>query len=1165
MKPAIIFHHHLLLKAIVCIALFEFIFLPGFLHAQNYNIDDVNGQVLFTGSGSITLYDSGGASGNYGGGENYSVTICSQETIECDIPEINAIFNFIDIEYSNDCFYDGLTIDGETYCNANLPPLYGTTAVSSVSNASGCMVVHFYSDPFDPFEGFSVTFIPDQVAIVMDDPLECGSEMDGYIGGPIHGCPSCLFDYSCSGNTYGPYYGYEEQWNLDPLLVGTITITVSGDVDFFVYAFGGPGIPGCPNRHDIACGTGDESTVQFTLNPDWYDYHVIVDSEFGGEYHISMSCNSGDLGCDDAEPIECGDNFFDATFATTGGVNNVNDYCNLNFNYWTGREKVYEFVATYSGAVTITLTGMDTDLDLIVLDGCDATSCVDVSDNSGTDDESVTFDVIEGEHYVIVVDGYELAESVFWINVVCQGNLDCSDDEPLECGDVVLSSNSAANGGINSEVDYCGDGSSKWTGRERIYSFYAERNEIITITLSDMEANLDMFLLEECNGAVCADRSDGPGTSDETISFQVHQGHTYILVIDGVDGATSPYRLEVECESLMCKDCGDCFTYTIFDKGSMSNVACHPKYVDCGVDHYPSADHQFQWTVDGNVKSTKYSPTLSLENNKTSKVCQVVKYKGTEIFQCCWDIKPVPGCAKPPVAHTNLGGEWPFYNAVLDAGESTDGARYFWEFGDETQIVNNGNDPSIEHTYPPGTFKYSTYVQNDFGISVYSRQFRPGAIECTAGDEPKFTYTLSGRSLTVKDVDNSAASISSYKIDFGDSTTIVQGDVWGNKVHTFAKDSVYEICIRYVTTYEQGFFVCSHEGCLCFSVKVGCCQQQIDQCYDIRPVFISAQNGLLYNLVYEAADVEVTNWEIDGVVIGNSESNTLTYTFPSAGYYNVCCYYRNLVTGCYIRCCKRIYVDNPFTCGNIKYSYASSENGYRFELDRTASDVEEIVWTVDDPVSLEMGTNLQSDVLKIPASACVPYIISIRYYDKTCTCYRLCCMRLYLCDPLGCASTIKSQLLGNGKTQFSTDVQYQEMKWLANGVVIGAGATVEYQLPSGGALISLQYFDQGTQLYQECCRSILTATDHIENLNEVEISPNPASDYLNIYLSFNIPTRVGVELINEVGVVVRHIPMGPVSSANFNQRLETGGLAPGMYFLRVYTGMGEMTRKIICL
>ncbi|MFQ3579513.1 MAG: hypothetical protein SNJ71_05170, partial [Bacteroidales bacterium] len=54
---------------------FAFIFKSITVNAQSYNINTVNGTTI-TGC-SFTIYDSGGAGGNYSANENYSVTICS--------------------------------------------------------------------------------------------------------------------------------------------------------------------------------------------------------------------------------------------------------------------------------------------------------------------------------------------------------------------------------------------------------------------------------------------------------------------------------------------------------------------------------------------------------------------------------------------------------------------------------------------------------------------------------------------------------------------------------------------------------------------------------------------------------------------------------------------------------------------------------------------------------------------------------------------------------------------------------------------------------------------------------------------------------------------------------------------------------------------------------
>jgi len=139
------------------------------------------------------------------------------------------------------------------------------------------------------------------------------------------------------------------------------------------------------------------------------------------------------------------------------------------------------------------------------------------------------------------------------------------------------------------------------------------------------------------------------------------------------------------------------------------------------------------------------------------------------------------------------------------------------------------------------------------------------------------------------------------------------------------------------------------------------------------------------------------------------------------------------------------------------------------------------------------------------------------------------------------------------------------MQWYADGIFIGSGLSVDYTVPSAGASICLYYFDPASQCFRVCCRDILTATETILNLEAAEIVPNPASDHLNIYLSFNTPASVGVELMSDLGIVVRRIPAEVTGSTIFNHRMDIGDLPAGVYFVRIRSSQGELIRRIIHL
>ncbi len=79
------------------------------------------------------------------------------------------------------------------------------------------------------------------------------------------------------------------------------------------------------------------------------------------------------------------------------------------------------------------------------------------------------------------------------------------------------------------------------------------------------------------------------------------------------------------------------------------------------------------------------------------------------------------------------------------------------------------------------------------------------------------------------------------------------------------------------------------------------------------------------------------------------------------------------------------------------------------------------------------------------------------------------------------------------------------------------------------------------------------------------ISPNPVKNELNISASFQFATKVKVELINELGVPVRQVPESGSGTTKFSHQMDLGDLPAGLYFVRVLTEAGVITRRIIHL
>lgn len=266
-----------------------------------YNIDDVDGETLYLpgSDGTITIYDSGGPFGSYSNFEDYEVTICSDVQLAgCPPPApINIFFIQFDIEAEPICNYDGLQVDGgEAFCNDNYPPWWGSTVPSVIENESGCITLRFYSDLSVVKPGFEVVFAADYIPET--GVITCGDLVEDYVDLAIEGCFTCYNYHECGGDQYGPYYASEDKYTIEG--EGLMTLTVTGDVDFFVYGYTtniGPN--GCPPLSSIVCAAGSQSTATFNADDYPYGIYIIIDGMYDEPYTLNLQCGYSCNPCDE--------------------------------------------------------------------------------------------------------------------------------------------------------------------------------------------------------------------------------------------------------------------------------------------------------------------------------------------------------------------------------------------------------------------------------------------------------------------------------------------------------------------------------------------------------------------------------------------------------------------------------------------------------------------------------------------------------------------------------------------------------------------------------------------------------------------------------------------------------------------------------------------------
>ncbi len=863
------------------------------------------------GPGIYNYYDNGGANGNYAANitESY-ISFIPQEGHFIQWHIVNYVIEDNSSLCGGECC-DQLTLNYLPACgDISIYQNYCGQGSSGVNLMCGGESLHFEfrSDGTVQLAGWHIVIEVQPRAygnILCHPESNCyNGNVGGYLecGGNYPQEISCWFFSQCGGVIdYYPYCNNDYYPGRE--MIYGFEIFSAQDVRFSCECFSDVFLVDIEGCESTGCQQAELINGEYVLENVPAGFHYLIaeiDCSNSGDLcycDIQIECSDpggGDLDCEEGEPVDCGDVISSAN-TINGGSDQVNDYCGSGNNYWTGNEKIYLFNPAFNGQVTISLSDLDEDLDLFLLEQCNPEACIESSENENSLSESITFEALDDVQYYIIVDGYLQAESNYTLAIECEGDLDCDNDGPIDCGDVINSSNSPLDGAINSEFDYCNQNQNHWTGNERIYFFTPEDDGEVTIELSNLENDLDLFLLDMCDGTSCLASSTNSSSTDELITYQFSGGEFYYIVIDGYDGAISFYELSVSCE-----------------------------------------------------------------------------------------------------------------------------------------------DP---------------------------------------------------------------------------------------------------------------------------------CETTINQCADIQFSFLEQNNGLLYELSYQLPGIQILKWEINGVQHPVQNSNTVTHRFPSGGQYNVCCFYLDPLSGCIIRCCKLIDVGNPFNnpaCLNISYRYFPGEGGFRFTIED--NQLQEVAWTVDEPVFEELGLGNTSRLLPIPGGQCREYIISVRYYDASSQCYRLCCLRLFLCSPSECSDVIKSTQTSDFKTRFYTDEVFPEMQWYVNDTLVSTAPSYTRLWPTNSEVqVCLYYLDPATGCYRVCCREVVTSTLEDLSIDEIDIFPNPVSEQLNIHIQFLYPTHVGVELLDELGVVVRRIAPGESSSAKFNKRLDLEGLSAGLYFLRVQTERGTYTQKIIHL
>lgn len=386
--------------------------------------------------------------------------------------------------------------------------------------------------------------------------------------------------------------------------------------------------PGTPNNPDISCIASGTSTIEASgFDNDFInypnlpagEYYIIVDGQHwkqsgfnddAGDFDLSLTCF--DLNCSNAILMQC-----DVTLpnqSNANGENNVSVYCSpakqnsgdKNFlppgSGCTGKEKVYSFIAARTGEITISLTGVDPneDFELFLFSGCSHTACLASSVNSIGKNEVIKYNVINGNKYYIVVDGYHGTEGNF--NLTIEGCAEavnrCANTEELSC--TVRHSRSTLNTANKfNKADYasCVQTNNTYDGNDIVFNYKLVAPFINpSILLWGYTGDLDLFILNNCGSpAKCVKSSTDNSRNYEYIDMTGMPEGDYYIVVDGKNASQkSDFKVSVACQP-GCNDpdhldlpCNSSVTgnTTVCESNFRNKYTCDPDYRFSGPECY---------------------------------------------------------------------------------------------------------------------------------------------------------------------------------------------------------------------------------------------------------------------------------------------------------------------------------------------------------------------------------------------------------------------------------------------------------------------------------------------------------------------------------------------------------------------------------------------------
>ena len=459
------------------------------------------------------------------------------------------------------------------------------------------------------------------------EPINCGDTVDGSTATATNsGAPGfCGTSLSSAPGVWYELAG-------DGSLVTASLCGSSFDTKIGVFS-GSCGDLDCVTGNDDECGLQSEVEFNTTAGVSYYIY-VTGFSSSSGDFTLSVSCASpvANDECVNALPLDCNSS---VTGSTVGAGAESVSFCGTSLTSSGG--VWYEIIGTgFDITVSTCNPGTDFDTKLGVFTGsCGDLECVGGNDDGtpveGTPDDACvvegvsTFnrasnvtitESVEGQSYFVLVTGFSSNTGTFELSAICEdappppANGTCDEAVAISCdgGSVVGNTNEGSISDIacgNSGDQQLGTSPGLWytiTGAGNLVSL-STCNDVL-----DFDVRISVFA-GSCDGLSCVAFANNGAPGDcpfffnraASLEFPALEGVTYYIYVNGVQGATGNFQLDIDCRPIN-DDCSGALAIECGGTASGSTVDANPDdFPSCGTSNFGARGVWYTITGNGNV------------------------------------------------------------------------------------------------------------------------------------------------------------------------------------------------------------------------------------------------------------------------------------------------------------------------------------------------------------------------------------------------------------------------------------------------------------------------------------------------------------------------------------------------------------------------------------